>query len=231
MAELDVPLLVFARSARPGHTKTRLIPALGPDGAAELYAAFLSDTLAVANRALGSAVSGGSTVSAGSAVSAVETWVAAPEDLSAFSDGRLQEGTSIGERMSHALGDALARFPAALLIGSDAPTLPVAFLRAGVEALERADVVLGPSADGGYYLIGARGAAPDLRGDIRWSSPHTLADTVARLTPLRIALLPPWYDVDTPEDLRLLQLHLTLRPKAAPASAAVLQRFDRMRSA
>ena len=201
-----VALIIFARAPRPGHTKTRLIPALGPGGSARLYAAFLKDTLARANALDGFEV---------------EVWAAAEADQAFFDSSRLQEGADLGERMSHALQDALTRHERALVIGTDAPTLPEAHLVAAGRALEAHDVVLGPSADGGYYLIGARAPAPRLEG-VRWSSAHTLDDTVASLRGRRLALLRPWYDVDTPGDLRLLRAHLALRPAAAPATAEAL---------
>jgi len=155
-----------------------------------------------------------------------ELWVAHPDDAPAYDAPRLQAGETLGARMSHALADALRRADRALLIGTDAPTLPRGFLARAARALDTAEVVLGPSADGGYYLIGARGSAPDLGGPaIRWSTPHALADTRARVSGRRVATLPPWYDVDTPEDLRLLRLHLALDPSAAPATAAALAAF------
>ena len=124
----------------------------------------------------------------------------------------------------------LDRAPAALLVGSDLPTLPTVPLLAAASVLreDRSDVVLGPSADGGFYMIGARGDAPRLGPGVRWSTAHALADTRARLAPRRVAMVRPWYDMDTPEDLRLLRAHLALAPEAAPRTTAVLVDFDRV---
>ncbi|MBX3274385.1 MAG: TIGR04282 family arsenosugar biosynthesis glycosyltransferase [Sandaracinaceae bacterium] len=210
----EAPLLVFGRAPRPGTTKTRLIGALGAAGAAQLSAAFLADVLATSARV----------------APAVELWCP-PEDVEEMEGARPQRGDDLGARMTHALADALSRAPAALLIGSDVPTLPASHLAAALDALARHDVVLGPSADGGFYLIGARGEVPDLGGPIRWSSRHALDDVRARLRGLRVGLARPWYDVDTEEDLRLLRAHLALDPRAAPRSAATLADFDRMRRA
>jgi len=211
LAEPVARVIVFARSPRPGHTKTRLIPALGPEGAARLYGGFLEDTLAKV-RSLADV--------------AVEVWVAADADRAFFDDARLQVEGDLGQRMSHALADALQRGERALVIGTDAPTVPVAYLRAAIDTLARSEVVLGPSADGGYYLIGARAKAPELRG-VRWSSRHTLSDTLGAIgDAVEVALLQPWYDIDTPGDLRILRSHLFLRPEAAPATAAILADFD-----
>ncbi len=202
----DVALIVFARAPRPGHTKTRLIPALGADGSARLYRAFLEDTLAKARGLDGFEV---------------EIWAATAEDRALLGPCRSQVAGDLGARMSHALADAQRRAERALLIGTDVPTLPPACLEAAAAALTTHDVVLGPSADGGYYLIGSRAPAPSLAG-VRWSSSHALADTIGGLGDRRVALLRPWYDVDTPADLRLLRAHLALRPTAAPATAAAL---------
>jgi uncharacterized protein len=206
------PLAVFARAPLPGRAKTRLAAVLGPKGAADLYAAFLHDTL--------------EKVRAEPRVSPT-LWAASAEDAAELSRRHshlalsVQPEGDLGRRMEAALADGIARAGHAIVLGSDAPTLPPAALRAAVHALERADVVLGPSSDGGYYLLGARGE-PFALAPVRWSSRHALADTVACVGERRVALLAPWYDVDTPADLLLLRAHLALRPRAAPATAIAL---------
>lgn len=215
MPSADVPVVVFTRAPRPGRAKTRLIPALGEALAARLAAAFLEDVLATI-----AAIPG----------LAPEPWCP-PDDVATLEGARAQEGADLGARMTHALADALRRAPVALLVGSDLPTLPASHLEEAWRALARHDVVLGPAADGGFYLVGARGAAPALGPGVRWSSRHALADVRARLTDRSVALVRPWYDVDTEEDLRLLRAHLALRPRAAPRTAEALGVFDRMRRA
>ena len=78
------------------------------------------------------------------------------------------------------------------------------------QELERADVVLGPATDGGYYLVGCGRRLPPIFEGVAWSSNRTLGDTIARLTDpaWRLAVLPPWYDVDTPDDWEMLRGHL-----------------------
>jgi glycosyltransferase A (GT-A) superfamily protein (DUF2064 family) len=95
-------------------------------------------------------------------------------------------------------------------VGTDSPTLPLAYVEQAFRELDGADVVLGPATDGGYYLIGCARRQP-LFADIPWSSPHVLSETIARLTDLksRLALLPPWYDIDTLTDWWVLRGHLT----------------------
>jgi uncharacterized protein len=99
---------------------------------------------------------------------------------------------------------------AVVAIGADSPTLPVEFVERAFAELESADVVLGPATDGGYYLVGCGPARPPLFDNIAWSSRRVLADTIAALAEprWRLALLPPWYDVDTPEDWELLRGHV-----------------------
>jgi rSAM/selenodomain-associated transferase 1 len=223
--ERDVCVAVFARAPRPGHTKTRLIPALGAEGAAALYRAFLADTVRTAAKLEGATV---------------ELWAASEADREPLAElhpdapVRLQPRGDLGERMEAAMADALSRHDKALVVGSDVPTLPARRLGAAVAALEEADVVLGPAADGGYYLVGARGWALAFGRGVRWSTRHALTDTLAaaRAAGRRPTLLAPWYDVDTPEDLRLLRAHLAVRRDAAPATAAAIEpTFDRARGA
>lgn len=207
------PVAIFARPPRPGSTKTRLAPALGEEGAAALYRAFLADTVARC-----------------ASVDALEPslWCAGDPDapelvtLAGTLPRRRQDGGDLGARMAGVLEALVGAAGRALIVGSDAPTLPAGYLRAAAEALERGvDAVLGPTADGGYYLVGARDRVPPLFDGVRWSSPHTLADTLARGRRARVdlRLLPPWYDVDTPRDLRLLRAHLAVAPAAAPRTS------------
>jgi glycosyltransferase A (GT-A) superfamily protein (DUF2064 family) len=141
-----------------------------------------------------------------------------------------------------------------VLIGSDSPTLPLAYLRRAADWLAgAADLVLGPAGDGGYYLVGSRRPTPELFAPgIAWGTSSVLATTLERLASLRraglrIALLPLFYDCDTPADLRLLAAHLALGPggaatvddsletslddRSAPRTAALLQTLRRSAAA
>jgi len=124
-----------------------------------------------------------------------------------------QRGADLGARMAHLAAELLADgHRAALLIGSDLPTLPAAHLTEASRALApgAADLVLGPAEDGGYYLIGLARPAPALFEGIAWSTAGVLEATRARARGLglREHLLPPWYDVDTPADLDRLRRDL-----------------------
>ncbi len=116
-----------------------------------------------------------------------------------------QEGADLGERLSTLLAWLLAReHPWAIAVDSDSPTLPLAYVREAAAVLgeDRADVVLGPCEDGGYYLIGTRRPHPGLFEGIPWSTEQVPEN--ARVLDLRVHLLPSWVDVDTERDLRRL---------------------------
>jgi glycosyltransferase A (GT-A) superfamily protein (DUF2064 family) len=108
--------------------------------------------------------------------------------------------------MSHAIEAALAGGgDEVVLVGSDVPSLPPARITAAFDLLENgADVVLGPSEDGGYYLIGMRRLVPELFTGIAWGAGDVLGRTrgMAERAGLNVALVDPWYDVDRPEDLQ-----------------------------
>src|SRR5207247_7996159 len=100
--------------------------------------------------------------------------------------------------------------------GTDSPTLPLAFIKQAFHALEGSDVVLGPATDGGYYLVGCARRLPPIFDGIEWSNAHVLDQTVRRLADpgWRLALLPPWYDVDTPQSWAMLQGHVAALRRA-----------------
>lgn len=191
-------LLVFGRLPEAGRTKTRLIPALGPEGAAALYAAFLDD---VVRRA--------------PTVAATELWVAARPDAieqlrARYPEVRvrLQPEGDLGDRLAAAFdaafGDGIDHVVA---LGSDHPTLPPSCLERAFAALHDAHLVLGPTLDGGYYALGLRRPCwPDARTlfeSAPWSTAGLLEWTRARAVELGLCHveLPGWYDVDGPADL------------------------------
>lgn len=211
-------LTLFARAPVPGQTKTRLIPALGADGAAALYHAFLQDIVARFAPHFDLTLS-----CAGELENALLHQLAEQHDLTL----RAQAEGSLGVRMSHSLARMNDDQGRGVIVGTDMPTLPLAFVQQAHMRLDEADVVLGPSSDGGYYLVGSRRNFPQLFDGVRFSSRHALADTQASAARCgaRVALLTPWYDIDEPADLSLLRAHLALDPRAASRTAALL--FDR----
>lgn len=190
-------ILVFARAPRPGACKTRLIPLLGRQGAAQLQRR-------LALRTLLSAVAAGGDV---------ELWCA-PDPGHAFFRAcrrdlgvrvRRQPPGDLGRRMALALARALREgASAAVLVGTDCPTLSAADLSNALLSLRTRDKVLQPSGDGGYVLIGSRLAERRALAGIRWSSGLELAQTRRRFARLGLSCgeLPPRADLDTPADYR-----------------------------
>lgn len=211
-------LAVFVRPPVAGSVKTRLASSLGDHGAAALYEAFVEDTLRVCAR-----------IRAAGRVD-VAIWHAGAEDdhTSAWAarvDGSLhaQPEGSLGDRLDAAFSQGLALYERVVVIGSDAPTLPPELLVAAFDSLVAARLVLGPTSDGGYYAIGASEGARPCFDRVRWSTAHTFADTRSANPNVPLTIIPPWYDVDEPADLRVLRAHLSVDPSAAPSTAARLK--------
>jgi len=213
----SLPVLVFAKPPRPGLAKTRLAPRLGDRGAAELAAAFFRDAWSlVAGRRWARALL------LTTEPRAPEWRGLPPRRIRAQGDGDL------GARLERALGAELAAGqPAAIAIGTDSPGLPPEALDRARDALRDSDAVLGPSTDGGFYLLALRRCPRGLLADLPWSSDETLGCTLARLAEhgLLVRLLPPWFDVDRPEDLESLARRLLRGEIAAPETARVLGRL------
>jgi rSAM/selenodomain-associated transferase 1 len=211
-------LAVFAKAPVPGTVKTRLVPPLTPSQAAQLHAAFVRDTLdRVAPL--------GASCYLACAPSSRHPFLAACARR--FKARPIAQGTGdLGARMKRVAKTLLARHRKVLLIGTDSPTVPLEFVTEAVDRLDVAEFVFGPSADGGYYLVGLRRVVPVLFENIAWSGPHVLADTLARLDPSRVALLPPWYDIDRPDDLARLRKDLAATP-GCPQTKAWFRRQDK----
>lgn len=196
---MDARLLVFARAPVPGATKTRLVPELGAEGAAQLHAALIAHTLAVA------AVARPHELQLWHAGDDADGTLANMADAAGASLQRQPEG-DLGARMEHALGQATADGRPAIVIGTDCPWLSAAALQEADTMLASADAVIGPADDGGYVLLGLRGVVPSLFTDIDWGTDKVLATTRERLTELgwNWRELPTRPDVDRPEDLDAL---------------------------
>ncbi len=189
----DRHLILFARWPEPGHTKTRLIPALGAAGAAKL-AKQLTEQAAQQIRALHCPATVHGT---GFDADRISQWLGMPCVLQVEGD--------LGARMHAAITKAYATGSTRIILaGSDCPGLSTAILAQGFDALQNHDVVLGPAADGGYYLIGMREPQPQLFAQMHWSHARVLADTLTRLDDLSHFLLPMLHDIDTPADLAYL---------------------------
>jgi hypothetical protein len=122
-----------------------------------------------------------------------------------------QRQGDLGQRLAGFLEDQLrAGAESVVFLGADSPTLPLENVEDAFARLETVDVVLGPATDGGYYLVGCVRHVPPIFDGIVWSSSHVLGDTIATLSDprWRVSLLPPWYDVDTPDDWAMLCGHV-----------------------
>jgi rSAM/selenodomain-associated transferase 1 len=187
---------VMIKAPRAGSVKTRLVPPLNHDEAAALSVCFLRDTAEnIARLTFEEPAEGVAVYTPQGSESAFDGLLAEGFKLVA------QRGDSFGERLFYAAEDLLALgYESLCLIDSDSPTLPRACLAEAVRALaEPGDrVVLGPSDDGGYYLIGLKRAHRRLFEQITWSTSLVLEESLerAREIGLAVALLPPWYDVD-----------------------------------
>jgi len=196
---------IFLKRPVPGQVKSRLGAVLGYEQAAELYACFIADIIdrfeSLAEKTI---------LAYAPAEERIEEWL--PE---------IRESTGVWPQPEGPLGERLARFfettlgdasvQRAVVIGTDSPTLPREYLVEAFRLLESSDCVIGPSADGGYYLLGLSSPQPRLFDGIDWSSAEVLQQTTERIfaADLTMKTLPLWYDVDESDNLRMLRGHLS----------------------
>ena len=192
-------MVMMARRPEAGRVKTRLCPPLTAEQAAMLYTAFLHDLVELLRH-----------------IPAVQPLIAyTPEtDADYFAAlapdiaRRPQRGIDLSARLATITTDLFHEgAPAVVVIGSDSPALPAAYIEEAFAALTNgADLVLGPADDGGYYLVGLRQSMPVLFTNVVMSTATVLHDTlvIAEQLGLRTTLLAPWYDVDTFADLKRL---------------------------
>ena len=202
---MNAHLIVFAKFPRPGFAKTRLIPALGPAGAAGLAHRLILNTVMVARTS-----SIPTTEFCVTPLSSDDDWralgIPAAMELTDQGDGDL------GTRMSNACHRAVERGTKAILIGTDCPDLAAGHLNDAAAALKITDCVLIPARDGGYVLIGTNCHAPDLFNNIPWGTDRVAAITLNRIEALALSVtvFDPLQDIDVPADLDYL-------PPALPA--------------
>jgi rSAM/selenodomain-associated transferase 1 len=197
-------IAVMAKASLPGRTKTRLVPPLSEEEAAELNTVFLRDA---ADNMLSAA-----------AFAKVSGWMAhSPAGSAPFFRSHLPTGVGLLETVAPTLGECLHFASSALLcsghsavclINADSPTLPVDYLviAATVLAADGDRIVLGPATDGGYYLVGMKRPLAELFDNIAWSTERVYAQTIEKADALGLPVveLPTWYDVDNAETLQTL---------------------------
>ncbi len=200
-------LAVMAKKPQVGVTKTRLCPPLSPERAAALYEALLQDT-----------------ISLGATLERIELAIAVtPPSSRRYFEGITPSGTLLLPIECRDIGDCLTQVFSRLLglgyhqilaLNADGPSLPPEYILQAVDALDKHDLVLGPSEDGGYYLIGMQRLYPEVFSGISWSTSLVMSQTLekANALDLSVKLLPRWYDVDTGEDLERLRAELKTFP-------------------
>jgi hypothetical protein len=197
----DRTLGVFAKQPTPGGVKTRLAAATSPAWAAQVYEAFFLDLLDRLQ-----------------ALPVRRVLAYAPDDAVSYFQGLVrgrfelvpQGSGDLGQRIPAFFHRELGKTEAVVLIGTDSPTLPLRVINQAFDELQRAELVLGPAADGGYYLIGCARRVPAVFEGVEWGTSRVLEQTIALVQRHQISfrLLPPWYDVDTLEDWQCLRAHV-----------------------
>jgi hypothetical protein len=194
-------MILFAKAPIPGRVKTRLATAIGAEPAAELYRAFVADTI--------------SKLTEFRDVADIELHTDTPTD--AWTEQGvardLQVAGGLELKLLHALAGALQTGRSQVMVlGSDSPTLPRGHIQRLLDSA--ADVALGPCEDGGYYAIACRRVRPEMFGGVEWSTPRVLEQTerAVRASGLSVERGDLWYDVDGPEDLARLMKDPALPP-------------------
>ena len=191
-------LIIFTRYPKPGKTKTRLIPALGAEGAANLGRKMTEHTLNQVKELQSLRLIAVTVYFAGGNTELMQQWLGSDLRYQCQGEGDL------GSRMALAFANAFKEgMSSVAIIGTDCPSLKPKLMEGAFQALSQYDLVLGPAQDGGYYLIGLRRLIPELFTGISWGTSEVLQQTltIAKQLDLAIAYLPTLADVDRPEDL------------------------------
>jgi len=201
-------VILFTSYPRPGKCKTRLIPKLGKEAAAQIHKQLVSHCIKTLEKFIISEQ--GATYHIyhhGASEEQMQEWLG----IHRYS---AQQGNDLGERMANALLENLQTTEKCLLIGSDCPDIDPALLQEALLKLQTNDLVLGPAYDGGYYLIGINCSLTqkmirEVFSDIPWSSDKVLSTTILRLEKLKIRyhLLKKLHDIDIPDDLNYFHHH------------------------
>lgn len=205
MTSVQEIIILFSKYPLPGKSKTRLIPALGAEEAANLQRRMTRSALVSINIFRASNPCALEIYYHGGSKESMADW------LGNWYIYKEQHPGDLGEKMYQAMSDHLGSYRSILLVGSDCPALKPAILGDGFAALKRNTLVLGPAHDGGYYLIGARGTMAgntlhELFSNMNWGTSELLEQTLAKAQKLQLScqLLKKLHDIDTPADLRYL---------------------------
>jgi uncharacterized protein len=216
----DRVLVIMAKAPRLGAVKTRLVPSLSPEAVTSFYCCLLQDTLALA-RSVGN----------------LEVAVMCPEsdvdELAQLAAGEVVVVAQKGEGLAAGLTSVFAHFAedhrrCTIAFNSDSPHLPRSVLEAAFETLAAHDVVVGPTHDGGYYLVGAKAGHPTLFGGDGMGTSSALERLLsrARALELTVGFADPFWDIDVADDLTRLAEELRLAPARAPRTAGWLKEWE-----
>jgi hypothetical protein len=225
----DRVLVIMAKAPRPGAVKTRLAPSLSPAAVTAFYCCLLDDTLALA-WSLGD----------------VEIAIMCPEsdvnELARLAGTQLaSKAASVvaqkGDGLAAGLTSVFAHFAEGrqrrvIAFNSDSPHLPRSVLEDAFETLAAHDVVVGPTHDGGYYLVGAKASHPTLFADDGLGTSSALERLLSRIRALELSVgfTDPFYDIDVEGDLTRLAAELQLAPTRAPRTAVWLKQWAQLRT-
>lgn len=207
----------MAKEPKVGSTKTRLCPPLTPEEAAAFYEALLLDTIDLASK-----------------INNVDLAVAVtPPESTPYFEKNSPEGTvlvpvdceDIGQCLYRVLGQLLKMgYEKVAALNSDGPTLPGEYIQRSYDRLEEFDIVLGPSEDGGYYLVGLKEIRKQIFTGIDWSTSSVMRQTLEKCQNLglNVDLLPSWYDIDTVKDIERLSKEIKGLPDHTAVHSRVL---------
>jgi len=218
----------MAKAPKPGTVKTRLAQCLPPTAVTALYRCFLDDTMTLAK-------------SVGNVEVAIMCPASDVDDLARLAGNSVRVVAQTGDGLAAGLTSVFAHFAATgqqriIAFNSDSPHLPAAVLQRAFEALATCDVVIGPTHDGGYYLVGAKATHPGLFNGDRMGTSTALEALLSRVraSGFSLCLVDPFYDIDVASDLIRLDADLRLSAPRAPRTAAWLAQWrpvvERLRS-
>ncbi|HET9400342.1 MAG TPA: TIGR04282 family arsenosugar biosynthesis glycosyltransferase, partial [Candidatus Acidoferrales bacterium] len=209
-------LVIMAKAPKPGGVKTRLAQSFPDCDVTELYRCLLRDTLTLARSLNGVEI-------------AIMTPQSDVDELTEFVLGEVPVVAQSGEGLVAGLNSVFSRFAAdgargVIAFNSDSPHLPAAALERAFDELAECDVVVGPTHDGGYYMVGANAVHPGLFDNDGMGTSSALDNLMSRVRDLRLSvrIAEPFYDVDVAADLMRLDAELQLFPARAPRTAAWL---------
>jgi hypothetical protein len=219
MASMKCTLVIMAKAPRPGAVKTRLAQGLPVQAVTELYKCLLSDTIALAQT-----------------LDHVEIAIMCPasdvEDLSRAVPNTVRIVPQAGSGLAAALDSVFTQFaasgrPGVIAFNSDSPHLPASALQSAFDILETCDLVVGPTHDGGYYLVGARACHPNLFSHDGMGTATALEALLENASNLQLSVrvMGPFYDIDVAADLNQLADELQRIPGKAPRTAKWLSEW------